>query len=74
MFARTAVQYQAVIWIYACKGARHFVALPKEAAAEIRFFSPNAKGFMPVAVHASIGAYVLAINREIRKAQGIGDG
>lgn len=66
------------------KGAWHFVTLPKTAADEIRFFNFHAKGFMPIAVVATVGnttwktsvfpdsksgSFVLAIKKDVRKAE-----
>jgi hypothetical protein len=76
--------FKAKLWLYSGKGAWHFVTLPQEAAAEIKFFSPNAKGFMPIPVKATIGAttwktsvfpdsksgsYLLAVKAEVRKKE-----
>ncbi len=77
-------QFTAPLWVYKGKGAWHFITLPKAAADEIRFFKSHAKGFMPIAVVASIGAttwktsvfpdsksdsFVLAIKKDVRKAE-----
>jgi hypothetical protein len=74
------------LWLYQGKGAWHFVTLPKEAADEIRFHNPLARGFMPIACEATIGktswktsvfpdsksgSYVLAVKADVRKAEGI---
>ena len=82
-------EFQAVIWIYTGKAAWHFVTLPKEAADEIRFFNPSAKGFMPIAVVATIGAttwktsvfpdkksnsYNLAVKADVRNKENLQDG
>ncbi len=76
--------FKTRLWLYAGKGSWHFVTLPKEAAAEIKFFTPSAKGFMPVAVKATIGkttwktsvfpdsksgSYLLAVKAEVRKQE-----
>ena len=77
------------MWLYAGKGAWHFVTLPKDAADEIRFFNSLAKGFMPIAVDASMGettwktsvfpdaksgSYLLAIKAAVRKAENLDAG
>lgn len=78
--------FKAKLWVYQGKGAWHFVTLPKEAADEIRFHNPLAKGFMPIACNAAIGrtnwktsvfpdsksdSYVLAVKADVRKAEKI---
>jgi hypothetical protein len=84
-----AHRFKSKLWLYAGKGGWHFVTLPQEAAAEIRFFTPAAKGFMPIPVKATIGAttwttsvfpdrkldsYLLAVKAEVRKKERIGVG
>jgi hypothetical protein len=76
--------FTAKLWLYNGKGAWHFVTLPQEVAAQIRFFTPNAKGFMPIPVKATIGAttwktsvfpdsksgsYLLAVKADVRKRE-----
>lgn len=76
--------FKTRLWLYSGKGAWHFVTLPQEAAAEIKFFSPQAKGFMPIPVRAKIGdttwktsvfpdsksgSYLLAVKAEVRKKE-----
>jgi uncharacterized protein DUF1905 len=78
--------FKTKLWVYTGKGAWHFVTLPKEAADEIRFHNPLARGFMPIACNATIGrtswktsvfpdsksgSYVLAVKAEVRKAEKI---
>jgi hypothetical protein len=82
-------RFRARLWLYQGKGAWHFVTLPKEAADEIRFHNPLARGFMPIACEAAIGktkwktsvfpdsksgSYVLAVKADVRKAEGIKSG
>ncbi len=70
------------LWLYAGKGAWHFVTLPKDAADEIRFFNSLAKGFTPLKVTATIGkttwktaifpdsksgSFVLVVKADVRK-------
>jgi hypothetical protein len=77
-------EFTAKIWEYAGKDAWHFVTLPLEAAAEIKFFHATAKGFMPIKVTAQIGettwktaifpdsksgSYLLAIKADVRKKE-----
>jgi hypothetical protein len=81
--------FKTKLWLYQGKGAWHFVTLPKEAAQEIRFFTPEAKGFMPVPVKATIGettwktsvfpdsksgSYLLAVKAEVRQREVIAAG
>ncbi len=81
--------FTARLWLYSGKGAWHFVTLPKDAAAEIRFFKSGLRGFKMVPVKATIGtstwktsifpdsksgSYVLAVKVAIRKTEGLGDG
>jgi Domain of unknown function (DUF1905) len=81
--------FKTQLWLYSGKGAWHFVTLPNEAAAEIKFFPPSAKGFMPIPVKATIGettwktsvfpdsksgSYLLAVKAEVRKKEGIAAG
>jgi Domain of unknown function (DUF1905) len=81
--------FTSQLWLYSGKGAWHFVTLPKEAAEEIRFFNSSAKGFMPIAVEASIGettwktsvfadsktgSYLLAVKAAVRKAESLVSG
>jgi hypothetical protein len=81
--------FTAPLWLYHGKGAWHFVTLPKEAADEIRFFNPTARGFRPIAVTATIGktkwktsvfpdaksgSYLLAVKADVRKAEKIAAG
>jgi hypothetical protein len=78
--------FTAKLWLYSGKGAWHFVTVPQDAATQIRFFSPQAKGFMPLPVKATIGAttwktsvfpdsksgsYLLAIKAEVRKLEAL---
>jgi hypothetical protein len=78
--------FTAPLWLWTGKGAWHFVTLPVAAAQEIRFFTPTAKGFVPIAVSASIGkttwktsifpdsksgSFLLAVKAQIRKAEGL---
>lgn len=81
--------FKAKLWLYSGKGAWHFVTLPEEAGAEIRFFTPEAKGFMPVPVKARIGettwktsvfpdkksgSYLLAVKADVRQREKIAVG
>ena len=81
--------FKAKIWVYQGKGAWHFVTLPKQAANEIRFHNPLARGFMPIACEATIGktswktsvfpdsksrSYVLAVKADVRKVEKIKPG
>lgn len=81
--------FTAPLWLYAGKGAWHFVTLPKSAADEIRFFNPTAKGFMPIKVTATLGettwktsifpdaksgSFLLAVKAEIRKKEKLNAG
>jgi Domain of unknown function (DUF1905) len=78
--------FTAPLWLYAGKGAWHFVTLPKCAADEIKFFNSSAKGFMPIAVTAQIndtvwktsifpdsksGSYLLAVKAAVRKTENL---
>ncbi len=82
-------RFTATLWIYSGKGAWHFLTLPKDVAEGIRFFSGSAKGFMPVAVTATIGkttwktsvfpdsksgSYLLAVKAEVRKTEKLAGG
>jgi hypothetical protein len=82
-------RFKAKLWVYQGKGAWHFVTLPKEAADEIRFHNPLARGFMPIACEATIGktswktsvfpdsksgSYLLAVKADVRKAEKIKSG
>jgi Domain of unknown function (DUF1905) len=82
-------QFAAPLWVYQGKGAWHFVTLPQTAADEIRFFNSHAKGFMPIAVVATTGkttwktsvfpdsksgSFVLAIKKDVRKAENLREG
>jgi hypothetical protein len=82
-------EFSAELWVYSGKGAWHFVTLPAKAADEIKFFNAGAKGFMPVACVATIGAttwktslfpdsksgsYLLAVKAEVRKAEKLAAG
>jgi hypothetical protein len=77
-------KFKAKLWLYSGKGTWHFVTLPEDAAAQIKFFSPQAKGFMPIPVKATIGttmwktsvfpdsksgSYLLAVKAEVRKKE-----
>jgi Domain of unknown function (DUF1905) len=81
--------FTSPLWLYSGKGAWHFVTLPREAAEEIKFFNATAKGFMPIAVVASInstiwktsifpdsksGSYLLAIKAAVRKSENLNAG
>lgn len=81
--------FTAPLWIYSGKGAWHFVTLPLEDAARIRFLNPLAKGFAPIPVQASIGetrwrtalfpdsksgSYLLAIKADVRKKENLDAG
>ena len=76
--------FTSKLWTYQGKGSWHFLTLPKEAADEIRFFNPLAKGFLPLKVNATIGdsswktaifpdskseSYVLVVKLAVRKAE-----
>jgi hypothetical protein len=81
--------FRAKLWLYQGKGAWHFITLPKDAADQIRFFNPLAKGFMPIACEATIGktkwktsvfpdsksgSYLLAVKADVRKAEKVSAG
>jgi hypothetical protein len=81
--------FTAELWLYSGKGAWHFVTLPADAAREIRFFSPQAKGFTPIKVKATIGettwktsvfpdskseSFLLAVKADVRKRENIAAG
>lgn len=78
--------FTSKLWVYSGKGAWHFVTLPVEAAHEIKFFNAHAKGFMPIAVVATIGgttwktsvfpdsksgSFALAIKKQVRTAENL---
>jgi Domain of unknown function (DUF1905) len=78
--------FTAKLWVYAGKGAWHFLTLPKTIADEIRFFNATAKGFTPLKVTATIGSttwktaifpdsksgsFVLAVKADVRKAEAL---
>lgn len=80
--------FSATVWRHAGQGGWHFVTLPADVADAIRFFRPR-KGFMPVAVHAHVGAtrwktsvfpdsasgsFLLALKADVRKAEKLGHG
>jgi len=82
-------EFSAPLWLYSGKGAWHFVTLPPDAAREIKFFNASAKGFMPIAVTATIGkttwktsvfpdrksgSYLLAVKADVRKEEHISAG
>jgi Domain of unknown function (DUF1905) len=81
--------FTAPMWLYAGKGAWHFVTLPKVAADEIRFFNSLAKGFTPLKVTATIGktiwktaifpdsksgSFVLVVKADVRKKESLSAG
>jgi hypothetical protein len=76
--------FETELWLYSGKSAWHFVTLPEKVSAEIRFFRPEAKGFMPVPVKATIGgtvwktslfpdrkhnSHLLAVKADVRKRE-----
>jgi Domain of unknown function (DUF1905) len=76
--------FTSKLWMYNGKGTWHFVTLPKDFADEIRFFNPDAKGFTPIKVKATIGntswktaifpdsksgSFVLVVKADIRKIE-----
>ena len=63
--------FTTTMWMYNGKGAWHFVTLPKDAADEIRFFNSSAKGFMPIAVEASIGETTWKTSYFLTQNQGL---
>ena len=78
--------FAAPVWIYAGKGAWHFVTLPQDLADAIRFHNASAKGFIPIAVKATIGntewktsvfpdsksgSFLLALKAALRKTEQI---
>jgi hypothetical protein len=80
--------FTARLWVYSGKGAWHFVTVPKDVAEAIRFFRPT-RGFVPVPVKATIGStswktsvfpdsksssFLLAVKKDVRKAEGVGEG
>jgi hypothetical protein len=87
---RHAIEITAECWLYSGKAAWHFVTLPLEAAAEIRYFSQAATGgkrigWGAVRLNVQIGtsqwdtsvfpdSYLLPIKAAVRKAQGIEKG
>jgi hypothetical protein len=81
--------FTAPLWLYAGKGAWHFVTLPKHAADEIKFFNPLSQGFRPISVKATVGettwktsifpdsksgSYLLAIKAAVRKTESLSAG
>jgi Domain of unknown function (DUF1905) len=81
--------FSAAMWMYQGKGAWHFLTMPKDAADEIRFFNPLAKGFTPIKVKATIGktvwktaifpdsksgSFVLVVKADVRRAEGLAVG
>jgi Domain of unknown function (DUF1905) len=81
--------FTAQLWLYSGKGAWHFVTLPRDAADEIKFFNPTAKGFMPIKVSATLGettwktsifpdsksgSYLLAVKADVRKKENLSAG
>jgi hypothetical protein len=82
-------RFTAPLWIYSGKGAWHFLTLPAALAQAVKFHAPLARGFMPIAVTARIGAtrwktsvfpdsksgsYLLAVKADVRKAEGLSAG
>ena len=82
-------EFTSKLWMYNGKGAWHFLTLPKEAADEIRFFTPLAKGFTPIKVTARIGettwktaifpdsksgSFVLVVKSAVRQAESLNVG
>ncbi len=74
--------FSAPLWLYSGKGAWHFVTLPTDMAAEIKFFSGTHKGWgsIPVTVtlenstwqtslfpDSKANSYLLPIKAAIRK-------
>lgn len=81
--------FTARLWVYAGKGAWHFVTLPAEAADGVRFLNPGAKGFRPLPVIARVGkttwntsvfpdrksgSFLLAVKASVRKLEHIAAG
>lgn len=82
-------EFSSNIWVYQGKGGWHFISLPARAADEIRFFNPDAKGFTPLKVLATIGktswqtaifpdaasgSFILAIKADVREAENLNAG
>lgn len=81
--------FEAEVWVYSGPAAWHFVTLPEEAAAFVRFVAGKGPGFGSVRVMAGIGAsrwatsifpdkksgsYLLPLKAEIRKRANISAG
>jgi Domain of unknown function (DUF1905) len=83
-----AFTFSAPLWLWQAPAATawHFITLPDDIAAEIRFFKTGAPGFRQVRVTAAIGttswktsifpdkksgSFLLPIKAEVRKAQNL---
>jgi Domain of unknown function (DUF1905) len=81
--------FKAKVWEYTGKAAWHFITLPADVAASIRFLQAGAPGFGMVKVRARIGnsewkmsvfpdsnsgSYLLPVKADVRKAQRLADG
>lgn len=81
--------FKAKVWKYTGKAAWHFITLPADVAASIRFLQAGALGFGMVKVKARIGgsewktsvfpdsnsgSYLLPVKADVRKAQKLADG
>ena len=88
--AGSSQSFRAKLWLFQGGGAWYFVTLPKDLAAEIRFFAVGPKrGFGSVRVEATIGdstwrtsvfpskssgTYVLPVKADVRRAEGLQEG
>jgi hypothetical protein len=85
----SAFPFTAPLWKYSGESAWHFISLPADVSARIKFLQPARRGFGSVRVLAMIGktkfetsvfpdtksgCYLLPVKASIRKAEKIGHG
>ena len=81
--------FSAPLWVYSGKSAWHFVTLPEELSAQIKFVQPEINGFGSVRICVNIGgsswktslfpsktagSYLLPIKASVRKKEKLGAG
>ncbi len=82
-------KFTAALWKYSGESAWHFITLPSDISARIKFLQAGRRGFGSVRVFATLGnsrfetsvfpdsksgSYLLPVKASIRKAEKIGHG